>query len=359
MISVIGAGPAGSYVSYLLAKAGMRVSLFEEHKKVGEPFQCSGIQTNYFKDVVLFKNDLVINKIKKVRVILPGTTFLDFKLEKPNLVIDRVNFDKFLFNVAESQGIKTYLGKRFISYKKTDKLHLKFNKGKFESDYLIGADGPMSSVAKSSGLFGKREFLFGMQARVKAEFDKDVFQVFLGNKICPGFFAWVIPENEKVARIGLATKKNTLHYFNKFVSKGKILDKQAGLIPVYNPKIKSQKDNVFLVGDAATQVKASTAGGLVPGLISAKILANSILKETNYDKAWKNKIGKDLYLSLLIRKTLNKFSDRDYYDLIRMLGRKKVKGLIERYDREFPTKFLFKLALFEPRFLKYTKKVIL
>ncbi len=358
MISVIGAGPAGSYVSYLLAKAGMNVSLFEEHKKIGEPFQCSGIQTNYFKDITLFKNDLVVNKIKKVRVILPGMTFLDFKLEKPNLVIDRVNFDKFLFDMAKSENVKTYLGKRFIGYKKRDKFSLKFNKGKFETDYLIGADGPLSSVAKSSGLFGKREFLLGMQARVKAEFDKDVFQVFLGNKICPGFFAWVIPENEKIARIGLATKKNTLHYFNKFVSKGKVLDKQAGLIPIYNPKIKSQKDNVFLVGDAATQVKASTAGGLVPGLISAKILANSILKGNNYDKAWKNQIGKDLYLSLLIRKTLNKFSDKDYHDLVKMLSKRKVKGLIEKYDREFPTKFLFKLALAEPRFLKYARRIL-
>ena len=358
MISVIGAGPIGSYVSYLLAKSGEEVSLFEEHKNVGEPFQCSGIQTAGFSKVVPLKQDLIINKISKIRVTVPGMTFLDFKLKEPNLVINRIGFDKFLFEKAENEGVKTYLNKRFINFKKKNNFILKFNKGIFNSDYLIGADGPCSVVAKKANLYGRREFLLGMQARVKAEFDKDVFQIFIGNKIASDFFAWVIPENEEVARIGLATKKNTTFYFNKFVNKGKILDKQAGLIPIYSHNIKTQKDNVFLVGDAATQVKATTAGGLVPGLISAKILSNCILKGKNYDKAWKKRLGNDLYLGLLIRKTLNKLSDKDYYNLIRMISRKKIKGLIEKYDREFPTKFLFKLALLEPRFFKYFWRVL-
>ena len=111
-----------------------------------------------------------------------------------------------------------------------------------------------------------------------------------------------------------------------------------------------------MVGDSATQVKATTAGGLVPGLMASRILANSIIKGKNYDNAWKKKLGRDLYFNLLIRKTLNKLSDKDYYNLVRMMDRRKVKSLIEKNDREFPTKFLFRLAVLEPRFFKYLRR---
>ncbi|MEM4264021.1 MAG: NAD(P)-binding protein, partial [Candidatus Woesearchaeota archaeon] len=43
MISIIGAGPVGSFAAYLLAKAGFEVSIFEEHEKIGLPVQCTGL----------------------------------------------------------------------------------------------------------------------------------------------------------------------------------------------------------------------------------------------------------------------------------------------------------------------------
>jgi len=46
-ISIIGAGPAGNYLAYLLAKNSFDVCVFEEHKTVGLPVQCTGITTSY------------------------------------------------------------------------------------------------------------------------------------------------------------------------------------------------------------------------------------------------------------------------------------------------------------------------
>ena len=43
MISIIGAGPAGSYLASLLRKE--EVEVFEEHDKIGLPVQCTGITT--------------------------------------------------------------------------------------------------------------------------------------------------------------------------------------------------------------------------------------------------------------------------------------------------------------------------
>ena len=98
-----------------------------------------------------------------------------------------------------------------------------------------------------------------------------------------GDFAWVVPESKQIARIGLIARQKAGMLFKDFITdrigknyKTKIIELQGGLSPVYNPKVQTQKDNVYLVGDAASMVKATTAGGIVQGLIGAEALVNSI-----------------------------------------------------------------------------------
>ena len=68
-----------------------------------------------------------------------------------------------------------------------------------------------------------------------------------------------------------------------------IIEYQAGLIPVYNPRQKAQKENILLIGDAAAQVKATTGGGIIQGLTAAECAANSISENISYEKAWREK----------------------------------------------------------------------
>ena len=69
MITIIGAGPAGSYLAYLLAKKGKEVTLIEEHKKVGSPVQCTGIVTGSIKKFIKLPDKVVANKCNKVVVV--------------------------------------------------------------------------------------------------------------------------------------------------------------------------------------------------------------------------------------------------------------------------------------------------
>ena len=112
------------------------------------------------------------------------------------------------------------------------------------------------------------------------------------------------------------------------------------------------------MGDAATQVKATTGGGIIPSLLASKILVDSIIKNKDYKKELKKTIGKDLFISLKIRGILNKLSDKDYDYLIKLFKNKKIKNIIEQYDREFPSKFIMKLLITEPRFLYLSKTAI-
>ena len=73
---------------------------------------------------------------------------------------------------------------------------------------------------------------------------------------------------------------------------------------------KLQKKNVYLVGDAGMQVKATTGGGVVTGLLAAEALAKSIIKNKSYAQQLK-KLNRELKITRMIRKRLNKFNDKN------------------------------------------------
>ena len=235
------------------------------------------------------------------------------------------------------------------------KIKIKFNKGFAQTDKLIGADGPYSLVAKSAGLFNNRNFITGLQARATIPaHDRHLVEIFLGY----GEFGWLIPEDEYTARIGVVVENNPKEDFNKLMQRtqGKFLNYQSGMIPLYNPKVKTQKDNVYLIGDAATMVKAATHGSILYSTIAGNCLAKAIDENKDYERIWKKEIGFDLWLNLKIRNTLLNFSHKDYNTLVEYFSQEKLKKVLSDHVRDFPSKFLFKLLLREPRLLRYSFK---
>jgi digeranylgeranylglycerophospholipid reductase len=350
MITIIGAGPAGCYSACLLSKKGQEVQIFEEHKEVGCPVQCTGIATASIKEILKLKKDVIVNEIDKVRISCKENS-LELKLKNKNIILDRKKFDNYLADMAVKEGTRIFLNYRFIENKK-DLIKIRYDNKResiIKTDYLVGADGPLSQVAKSNSLFGKRTFLTGLQAVAEYKNDNSVeFYPSIGT------FAWVVPQNQDICRIGIASYKNPKDEFEKFLkSKGitKIIEKQAGLIPIFNKRLKTQKDNIFLIGDAATQVKATTGGGIIQSMKAAQSLCDAIVKGTNYDSRWRKEMGRDLLLHLKMRKMMNRFKEKEWNHMIDLFKKEKTKKIIESFDRDYPTKFLLKLLINEPRLL--------
>jgi len=339
MINVIGAGPAGLTAAYELAKAGEKVTVFEEHKEIGKPVQCTGIVTNKLSDIVKLEKNIILNRIKTARIISKHN---DIDLPVNDIVIDRCAFDRMLSERAESVGAKIELGK------KTDSM---------PEGTVIGADGPNSLVRKHMNPHLKTRYLIGKQATVNGEFESDVFQVYLGST-APGFFGWIVPENETTARMGLAATKNTAELFKAFTKNQNIISTQAGLIPIYNRRMKTQMNQAYLIGDAATQVKATTGGGLIPGISAAKLCAKSILQNQDYERLWKTSIGKELDIHYHIRRALNKMTDHDLDRLIHLLDEDKVKQLFHEHDRDNSKALTSKLLIKQPRLLSFIPKLL-
>ncbi|MBW2982375.1 NAD(P)/FAD-dependent oxidoreductase [Candidatus Woesearchaeota archaeon] len=359
MIVIIGGGPIGCFVASLLAEKGLDVCVYEEHDSIGKPVQCTGIVTGKIKEVISLKDEFIVNRLSKVKVNSLNNS-VDLELSE-EIVLDRVGFDQYLAEKAASNGAKIVLNHKFTGIELGDAIFLDKEKDeiiKVKADKIIGADGPLSCVAKSSGIFGNREFYTGIQARIKGKFDSGSYETYFGST-CPDFFGWVVPESDEIARIGVASRDNAKEYFDSFLkSKGfseeDIIDKQGGLIPIYDKKVIVQKNNIFLVGDAACHVKATTGGGLVPGLKAASILADCIINDKNYEKELR-KLNKEMRIHLKARKMLNNFSDKDYDKLINLVNNEKIKNILKENNRDSPFSILKKVIFAEPKLLLYIK----
>ncbi len=359
-IAIIGAGPVGSYAAYQLSKEGFEVNLFDTKKasQIGSPVQCTGLLTSGIKRFIPLNKEFLINTFSHIQVFSPNKH--QITLNKTEYLVDRKKFDQYIFNLAIKQGVVFHPQHKLTEIKDSKgKYELTFKNKKqtkkFSPDVIIGADGPLSLVSRYLNPFKKKTCYCGLQAIIKGSFNPDSYQAFLGNNICPHLFAWLVPESKTKARVCLATLTNPLNYFNNFlkmlnINKKQIIEKQAGLIPLFEPEIKTRHKNIFLLGDAASHVKATTLGGIIPGFKAAINLTRQLTNQKTHFKNHEN-----LKRHLFIRKTLNKFSDKDYNKLIHLLSKPKTKKLLETHSRENPKKLLKKLLLKEPRLLSFAK----
>ena len=362
MITIVGAGPAGSYLACLLAKQGQKVTIIEEHDSVGKPVQCTGIVTHSIEKFFRLKNEVIAKRLNKVIVVSKNNRI---SVDVDEIVMWRDKFDMFVADMAESEGAQILLGHKFIDFGGKNSIRVKDKKNgtikEIKSDVIVGADGPYSPVAKAAGMEFNSKNYIGMQAKVKVDMDISSFETYFGSDF-PNFFGWCVPESEGIARLGIGCFENAQQYFYKFLKartgREDILCWESGLIPVYNPKKRLQKDNVYLIGDAATQVKATTGGGIIPSFKAAQTLCDCILNKKNYNKEFRKQSGRELMLHLRIRNILNKFSDADYDKLLNLMEKEKVRKILKKYDRDTPLPLVINILLKEPRFLLLSKTPI-
>ncbi len=352
MIAVIGAGPAGSYSAYKLAKAGYDVEVFEQKGTIGVPVQCTGLLTSQIGNHVNIDDSFLVNEIGNARIYAPSGRSIDVKLRNENLVLHRTKFDRHVAEMAKSEGVKFNMKHRFNGFHKGK---LKVSGRKVNADYVVGADGPTSAVAQAAGIYGPREFTVGVQVRARMKVDPDLIEFWLGH----GNFAWLVPESDRIARIGVAAYSKPNEEFKRFMAmhfpQAKVVEAQGGLIPIYDPKIKLQSANIRLVGDAAAQVKATTFGGILFGFMAGDILASDIER---YEKGCRKDLENDLRAALITRRIMDRFNAKDYNELVTIFSRPDVKKIIEDNDRDFLSKFAFELIKTEPKLLKFAKRIV-
>lgn len=336
---IIIGGVIGAYGAKFLINKD-KVILFEEHKPENQPVHCAGlISKTGFEKINIDPSKFIYNKIYGAKFFSKNNLFEIRTKEIKAYVIDRKKFDNFLLQEAIDSGVK-FINKRVDDIEINKNFVIKAGNEYFETKNLILASGTNYFLHRKLRKFNVKipKFLFALQYEIPVECENDMVELHLTKD----FFGWVIPVND-FARVGIASYENVKEKLENFIKNlkrkrkvGEILKKQVGLIPIYNPKLKTEfrlKDlNLRLVGDAAAQVKATTGGGIVMGCIAARNL-----KSKNYENSWRKEIGKELYLHLMIRKFLDKKYEK--FDEILEFANKN-KEIFYSSDMDFASKLI-------------------
>lgn len=315
---VVGGAVAGSRTAQLIAETGKNVMLVEDNVNVGMPCKCTGLVSWRIKELLpTLPEKLIFNVVQEARFHSPSGSSFVLKSTKPVYVLDRPGLDKYLFGLAEEAGVKTKVGERFLSYEVMDDyVEVETDKGKYKTRILVGADGANSSVGKQAKLAYPENYLVGVQTTASGNFDK--VELWFGSKVSPKFFAWVVPENENIARIGLATDRNASKYYEEFLTSriGRLEKPDVGGVIRFGLMERTSDERIMVVGDAACQVKPYSGGGIIFSLIASQVCANAAMKALreknfsrkffveNYDKKWKQKIGNAIKRGMLINKIM-------------------------------------------------------
>lgn len=343
---IVGAGPIGSYVA---SKKGSII--IEEHENIGSPVQCTGLVSKNVDEFFKPPENTIINKVRGARIVAPNGEHVIIKAEQDKAyVIDRKKFDQAIHEKTKDKSM-THVGETYLKHAVTPQglVRVKTSKAVYEADLLIGADGPASRVARNIGQ--DRRVITGYQVRAGLDKPDDLVELYLGNDVCPGFFAWTVPLGDGTSRIGLATK-NPKPYFKKFLAGlgvKKVHDFQAGVIPIgYCPEFTGEK--TLLVGDAAGQVKSTTGGGIVTGLHSARILIKSLGSpnpEKEYEDEWNKTLGNEMRIHWWMRKWFNSLNNKQINQLLKVFKQAQLP-LEMKGDMDYPSKYVLSL-LTRPR----------
>jgi len=334
-VIVVGAGPAGSSAARAAAERGLEVLLVERELEIGVPDKCGEFVpslkemrrlTPHAKDLERYfdpPRDLIVNRTRYVRFVFPNDREIIVEFE--GVVVERKLFDKHLANEAARAGADVATAVKVVDLLEGGRgVRAKTLSGlvELESKVVVAADGAYSLVARRAGLplsSSPLDYGIGFQYEmVNVEHDPDYVDMYIGEDVAPGTYAWIIPKGPDVANVGTGVRVpfvkkglNVRDYQRNFVEKHPVASPKlrrakptavkAGCIPVGGPIKEMVAGNVLAVGDAGGHTIPTVGGGIPTGLvigsIAGRVVASHVLDGESlsvFDGAWRAEMGETI-----------------------------------------------------------------
>ena len=361
-VAVIGGSASGFFTASLLARAGCAVEVLERSDQL-DPTPRTLIVTSHMRTLVGKVGEAaVVNEIRKFELFTDGRS-AQVPLDRPDLIVERSLLIRDLARDAQSHGAKISFGNRFVDLKSNGTgLRVSVERAQdarieeLHPDVVVGADGALSRVAQSAG-WPRQPTVPLVQAivRVPSDMSPNTVRVWFVPDDTP-YFYWLIPESSERAVLGLIGEdgQETRRCLERFMEKRGFtpLGYQGARIPVYDRWTPVERrvgaGRVYLVGDAAGQVKVSTVGGIVTGFRGAIGVSESIMNGEESREL--RSLRRELDLHLLIRKTIHQFKQADYSRLVDLMNDSTRRSL-SQYTRDEASRVLWNIALSQPRLL--------
>jgi len=288
---IVGGGPSGASCAYTVAKAGLPVILIEKSRPPRDKLCGGGLTQKTLKFLRarnLLRDDLVLSECYEMENTFADNSVISVKSSQPIVtVVHRSDFDEYLLDSASDAGAEISTEESFLRVEPGETPTVRTNKRSIAAEYLIGADGVNSAVAKSAMLWEHWPTLrtaLGIECDVPiGDFDPHKVRVRFGDYMG---YIWEFPRDVvlDVGIIGdkydpnLRSRIRSFMQFNGYV--GQI---RGWHLPVAGAgKMPSvSRNRILLVGDASGAVDPWFGEGIYYALLTGELAANCIIGDSN------------------------------------------------------------------------------
>jgi geranylgeranyl reductase family protein len=303
---IVGGGPAGSSLGYMLGKKGKKVAIvdkasFPRHKL------CGGLMAHkarfvYEKMLGKSIDDIFVEKTDRVRFFMKDRHFSSFNTQILDL-IDRVSFDNYLIDHFKEAGGTVYENSMIKPNSITANTVTLASGELIEFKVLVGADGALSQVRKLIDP-NYQTNCFCFEAFVPAEKNTEPNDVCIYFNYIRNGYAWKFPAAHGAMMYGIGGEtswvKDTRSAFAKFLEDYGVADKvgpwQGAFLPIgnYVREPYSRTMPLILVGDAAGLANAITGEGLyyaaASGLFASRAIIEYLDKNADLNRAYQQRL---------------------------------------------------------------------
>ncbi len=298
-VVVAGAGVAGLFAAYRLAKTGFSVAVLDmkSEDKVGEKVCGDAIGEHHFLEVGLEPPRVGVDAIYEfqgVRVYSPSRKAY-VTVHGKGYALDRKAFGQRLLRLAVNAGAE-FLGSRHVVKPIIDGSWVRgvVTRGpsgveEYEGKAVIDATGAMAVVrtrCPSEWWVSEKPPLedfnatYRVVARVEEPQDPRYALIFLNPEIAPGGYWWWFPKGEHVVNVGLGVRPgpgapNPKANFEKYIvpelelAKATVLHEGGGMVPTRRIISCMVWNGLLAVGDAACTANPIHGGGIGSALVSS------------------------------------------------------------------------------------------
>jgi len=347
-IVVIGAGPTGSVAARYAAENGASVLILERDREPGIPVRCAeGVSHNGIAPFIDIDERWIASQIDVAKLTSPNGESALMHNNGTGYVLERRIFDTALCELAAKHGAQLITKADAVDLiKENDKIcgvrYRYMGKTKeVKCNLVIAADGTESRVGRWAGInttVALRDIDTCVQYTLAGiDVKKETCEFFFGNKVSPGGYIWIFPKSDNTANVGigisghLSHEKGPKEFLDEFVEKR--FPKATITYTVYGGVTTSAtlkeivRDNIMLVGDAARQVNPITGGGIVQGMIAAKIagtVAAEAVKKRKFDakflkkyqKEWDKTLGNTQKVMYSMKEKFLSLTDEKFNNLV-------------------------------------------
>lgn len=284
---VCGAGPAGAYAAYRLAREGAAVALFDR-AAFPRAKPCGGAVSGKALRLVEFDLSPVVERRVHAAWLARGDEAV---LREAGAVVAamtvRAAFDQFLLARAVGAGARFFPERRFAGVEHgAGGVHVVTDRESFQGDVLLACDGAASAIRTAVFGRGAIGYASAIEATLEvraAALARFADRVLLDLDAIAGGYGWIFGKADHL-NVGVyttATGASPPRHFERFLARHPALAGARHLsvtgypIPVRNRLGTVERGRVWLLGDAAGVAEPILGEGIYFALKSADLAARA------------------------------------------------------------------------------------